>query len=57
MPRGNETAHLRHENDERGLTEIGGFAAHVGPRDKKQLLAAGIEAQIVGNEAFALLAQ
>src|SRR5580704_16199852 len=55
--RGNEGAHLGHQDDERGLAEIGGLAAHVGAGDEKKLLAAGFEAEIVGNEALAFLAE
>ena len=33
LARGNEGAHLGHQDDERGLAEIGGFAAHVGAGD------------------------
>src|SRR5580704_18162614 len=53
----NEGAHLRHENNQRGLAQIGGLAAHVGTGDEKKLLAPGLEAKIVGNEALALLPQ
>src|SRR6266568_592659 len=53
----NEGAHLSHEDDERGLAEIGGFAAHVGAGNQKKLLAARLEAKIVGNEALAFLTQ
>src|SRR5580700_952549 len=55
--RGNEGAHLGHEDDERGLAEIRGLATHVWSRDQKELLAAGLEAEIVGNEALAFLAK
>src|SRR6266571_3128250 len=54
---GNEGAHLSHEDDERGLAEIGGFAAHVGAGNQKKLLPARLEAKIVGNEALAFLTQ
>ena len=53
--RGHERAHLGHQDDERGLAKIGGFAAHVGSGDQKELVAAGFEAESVGNEALALL--
>ena len=43
--------------DQRGLSKVGGFAAHVRAGDQKQLLSAGLEAQIVGHKAFALLSQ
>src|SRR3989442_12544783 len=54
---GNEGAHLSHEDDERGLAEIGGFAAHVGAGNQKKLLSARLEAKIVGNKALAFLMQ
>src|ERR1700741_2894453 len=54
---GNEAAHLSHQDDERGLAKIGGLAAHVGAGDQKELLAAGFEAEIVGHEALAFLAE
>ena len=53
----NERTHLRHQHNQRGLAKIGGFAAHVRAGDEQELLAAGIEVQIVGNEALAALAQ
>src|SRR5438105_9144495 len=52
-----EAAHLRHKGDERGLTEVGGLAAHVGAGDEQELLTAGFEAEIVGDETFAALAE
>ena len=55
--RGNEGAHLSHQDDESGLAKVGGLAAHVGSGDQKELLAAGFEAEIVGNEALAFLAE
>ena len=57
LSRRNKAAHLRHQHDERGLPEIRGLAAHVGPGNEKKLLASRLEAKIVGNEALALLAQ
>src|SRR6266853_6859498 len=57
LARRNKRTHLRHENDQRGLPEIGGFAAHVGAGDEEKLLTARFEVEIVGNEAFAFLAQ
>ncbi len=53
----NEGAHLRHQDDERGLTQIGGLAAHVRAGDEKKLLTPGLEAEIIGNEALSLLPQ
>src|SRR5208337_4710829 len=55
LARGNEGTHLRHEDNQSGLAEVGGFAAHVGAGDKEQLLAAGLEAKIIGNETLASL--
>src|SRR5262249_39280922 len=57
LPRGNEAAHLGHKNDERRLAQVSGLAAHVGAGDEKKLLAARFEAEIVGNEALAFLAE
>ena len=54
---GNEGAHLRHQRDQRGLAEVGGLAAHVGAGDQQELLAARLEAEIVGDEALAALAE
>src|SRR5690349_390066 len=48
LARGNERAHLRHENDERRLAQIGGLAAHVRAGNQKQLQAPRLEAKIVG---------
>ncbi len=48
---------LRHQDDERGLAEIGGLAAHVRAGDQEKLLACGLEVEIVGDEALASLAQ
>src|SRR4029077_10300333 len=53
----NERAHLRHQNNQRGLAKVGGFAAHVRAGDQQELLAAGVEAKIVGNESLAALAE
>src|SRR5215469_8474280 len=55
MTRGNERAHLRHKNNQSGLPQIGGLAAHVRPGDEKQLLAARLKAEIVGHKALAAL--
>src|SRR5215470_9710829 len=57
LTRRNEGAHLGHENDQRRLAKVSGFAAHIWTSDQQQLLAAGIEAEVVGNEALALLAE
>src|ERR1700675_889824 len=53
----NERAHLRHQDNQRGLAKISGLAAHVRAGDEQKLLAAGIEAEIVGNEPLAALPQ
>ena len=53
----NERTHLRHQHNQRRLPKICRFAAHVWASDEQELLATGIEAQIVGNEALAALAQ
>ena len=55
MARGNEGTHLGHEDNQGGLAEVGGFAPHVGAGDEQKLLAAGLEAKIVGNEALTLV--
>ena len=57
LARGNERAHLRHKNNQRSLMKVRGLATHVWTGDEKQLLAARLEAEIVGNEALATLAQ
>src|ERR1041384_5624797 len=40
---GNERTDLRHQNDQSGLPQIGGFAVHVGSGDQEKLLAARFE--------------
>src|SRR6267154_2302941 len=40
---GNKAADLRHQDDERGLAQVGRLAAHVGSGDKQKLLAGGLE--------------
>src|SRR5260370_23216761 len=57
LARGNEAADLRHQYNERGLAQIGGLAAHVGPGDEQKLLARRLEEQIVGDEALAALSE
>jgi len=57
LARGNEGTHLSHENDKRGLAEVGRLAAHVGASDEEKLLAAWFEAEIIGDEALAFLAE
>src|SRR6267143_4174927 len=57
LTRGHERAHLRHQDDEGSLTQISGFAAHVRAGDQQELLAAWLEAEIVGDKAFAALAE
>ncbi len=43
LARGNEAADLGHQDDERGLAQIGGLAAHVGPGNEQKLLARRLE--------------
>src|SRR5258708_35823399 len=43
LARGNEGADLRHQDDERGLAEIGGLAAPVEAGDEQKLLARKLE--------------
>src|SRR6202049_4754154 len=54
---GNERAHLRHQDNQRGLPKIRGLAAHVWASDEQKLLAAGVEAEIVRDESLAALPQ
>ena len=53
---GNETAHLRHQRDQRRLAQIGGLAAHVRPRDDEDEVRRGIHVEVVRDEPAALLA-
>ena len=46
-----EAAHLRHDDQERSLAKIGGFAAHVGTGEQQDGRAFGGEIEVVGNEA------
>ena len=39
---GNEAAGLRKDDEERGLAEVGGFAAHVGAGDEEQIGVRGV---------------
>src|SRR5207237_9476004 len=55
LARGNKATHLGHENNQGSLAQIRRFAAHVRAGDEKELLAAGLQAEIVRNEAFAAL--
>src|SRR5712691_11511377 len=57
LARGDERAHLRHEEDQRRLAQISGFASHVRAGDQQKLLATRLEAEIVRHKAFALLAK
>ena len=57
LTRGNVATHLGHEDEERGLAEVSGLAAHVGAGDEKKLLTPGFEAKIVGNETLTFLLQ
>ena len=52
---GNERAHLRQQHDQRGLAQIGGFAAHVGAGDQQDLVRGAVQVERVGHEALALL--
>ncbi len=47
---GNKTAHLRHDDQQRRLTQISGLATHVGPGDKQQAGASGFDVEVVGDE-------
>ena len=49
---GNKGAHLRHDDDQRGLAEIGGFAAHVRAGEQQDCLRGGVQIEIVGDEAL-----
>ena len=52
---GNERTHLREDHQQRGLAEIGGFAAHVGAGDDGDEFGFGVEIEIVGDEALGVL--
>ena len=52
---GDERAHLRQQHDQRGLAQIGGLAAHVGPGDQQNLMRGAVQVERVGHEALALL--
>src|SRR5207244_6363068 len=57
LARGNKATHLGHENNQGSLAQIRRFAAHVRAGDEKELLAAGLQAEIVRNKAFAALVE
>src|SRR5258708_6131832 len=57
LARWHEAADLRHQDDERGLAEIGGLAAHVGASDEQKLLARRLEEKIIRDETLAALAE
>src|SRR2546425_2372539 len=57
LARGNKRPHLRQDHDQRGLAQIGGFAAHVRPGDEQNLLPFGFETNVVRDEALAALPQ
>src|SRR5580704_626452 len=57
LARGNEAAHLRHQHNQRGLPKIRGLTAHVWSSNQQKLLVAGVEAEVVGDETLAALAQ
>ena len=48
---GHETAHLRHEHDQRHLAQEGAFAAHVRPGEDADALAA-LKNRVVGDKAL-----
>ena len=48
---GDEAAHLRQDDEQRGLAQVGGFAAHVGAGEQQDGRAFGREIEIVGDEA------
>jgi len=50
-----ERPHLRQDGDERGLAQVGGFAAHVGAGDDGDQVGGIVEIQIVGDEAAGVL--
>ncbi len=50
-----ERSHLRQQNDECGLPQVGGLAAHVRPGDEQDLVRGAVEVQTVGHKALALL--
>ena len=49
---GDEAAHLRHQDDQGDLAQVGGLAGHVGAGDDAHALA-GLEGDVVGHEALA----
>src|SRR4030095_10272495 len=57
LARRDERSHLSHQNNQRGLAQIGRFAAHVGSSDEQELLAGWVKANIVRKQTLALLAQ
>ena len=57
LARGNEGAHLCHEDNQRSLAKIRGFSAHIRTGDEQKLLPARLEAKIVRDKAFAFLAE
>ena len=57
LSRGNERSHLRHQDDQSGLPQVGRFAAHVWSSDQKELLAVWFEVKIVGYKTLAFLAE
>ena len=54
---GHKRAHLRQQDDQRRLAQVGGLAAHIRPCDQEDLVTGGVEVQRVGNKALALLFQ
>ncbi len=46
-----ERTHLRHQHDQCGLPQVGGFASHVGAGDEQDRLSRRVEIEIVGDKA------
>ena len=53
VARRHERADLRHHAQERGLTQVGRFPAHVRPGENHQLAGRSVERDVVGDERFA----
>ena len=49
-----EGAHLGEDRDQRGLSKVGRFAAHIGPRDHGDQIRGVVQKKIVGDEASRL---
>ena len=48
---GYKRSHLRHQHDQCGLPQVGGFASHVGAGDEQDRLLRAVEIEIVGDKA------